>query len=94
MIKHMVFTRFENPGESVPVAREMLEALPAKIPQIVTLETGADVMHSERSFDMALIVTFKTMEDLKIYDAHPEHTKVREYIKPRRTATATVDFTF
>ena len=94
MIKHMVFTKFENPAESVPEARRLLEALPEKIPQIVTLETGADVLHSERSYDMALIVTFRSLADLKIYDAHPEHQTVRAYIKAHRTASATVDFEY
>ena len=53
-----------------------------------------DFLHSERSFDLALIVTFRTRDDLKIYDTHPEHEAVRLYIKAHRTATATVDFEF
>ena len=94
MIKHIVFTKFENPAEQSQVASEMLLALKDKIPQIVTIETGADFLHSERSFDLALIVTFRTRDDLKIYDTHPEHEAVRLYIKAHRTATATVDFEF
>ncbi len=94
MLKHIVFTRFENPEESVPVACGLLHALPEKIPEIVTLETGRDVLHSERSYDMALIVTFRTREDLLTYDRHPEHGKARAYIKAHRTASATVDFEF
>ena len=80
MLKHIVFTRFENPEE--------------KIPEIVTLETGRDVLHSARSYDMALIVTFRSREDLQIYDRHPEHGNERAYIKAHRTASATVDFEF
>ena len=94
MIKHIVFTKFENPTEQAPEASRQLLALKDKIPQIVTIETGTDFLHSERSFDLALIVTFKTREDLKIYDTHPEHEAVRLYIKTHRTATATVDFEF
>ncbi|MEG1523784.1 MAG: Dabb family protein [Clostridia bacterium] len=94
MIKHIVFTKFSNPEENVPVARELLQALPAQIPQIISLETGADFLHSDRSFDMALIVLFETEADLKIYDQHPAHAKVRAYIREHRTASATVDFTF
>ena len=82
------------PDESVPVAAKMLSALPQAIPQIRTLEVGADVKHSERSYDMALIVTFDSMDDLAIYDKHPEHEKARAYIKAHRTATATVDFAY
>jgi hypothetical protein len=94
MIKHIVFTKFENPREQAPAAGEMLRALKDKIPQIVSIETGTDVLHSERSYDMALIVTFQTLDDLKIYDSHPAHEAVRAYIKAHRTASASVDFTF
>ena len=94
MIKHIVFTKFENPGEQAPVASEMLLALKETVPQIRSIETGFDFKHSERSFDLALIVTFDTKEDLEIYDHHPEHEKARTYIKAHRTSTATVDFEF
>ena len=66
MIKHIVFTKFENPDEQAPKASEMLLALKDTIPQIRTIETGRDFKHSERSFDLALIVTFDTKEDLEI----------------------------
>ena len=94
MIKHIVFTKFENPEEQAPVAAKMLLALKDTIPQICSIETGRDFKHSERSFDLALIVTFECKEDLEIYDHHPEHEKARAYIKAHRTATATVDFEF
>ena len=60
MIKHIVFTKFENPGEQAPVASEMLLALKETVPQIRSIETGFDFKHSESSFDLAMIVTFDT----------------------------------
>lgn len=94
MIKHIVFTKFENPAEQAMEASRQLLALKETIPQIRTIETGFDFKHSERSFDLALIVTFDSKENLEAYDKHPEHEKVRAYIKAHRTATATVDFEF
>ena len=94
MIKHIVFTRFENPSEQAPEAAEKLRSLVGIIPEIVSLETGLDILHSERSYDLALIVTFRSREDLATYDHHPAHEEVRAFIKARRTATATVDFEF
>lgn len=94
MIRHIVFTKFSNPTEEVPTATALLNGLPEQIPEIVSLETGADFKHSERSFDMALTVVFHTKEDLDAYDHHPAHEKVRTYIKAHRTATATVDYEF
>lgn len=46
MIKHIVFTKFENPGEQAPVASEMLLALKETVPQIRSIETGFDFKHS------------------------------------------------
>ena len=86
--------KLEYADEQAPVASEMLLALKDSIPEIRTIETGRDFKHSERSFDLALIVTFDSKEDLEIYDRHPEHEKARAYIKAHRTATATVDFEF
>ncbi len=94
MFRHIVFTRFENPAEQVPVAREMLLKLPAIIPEIVTMEVGADELHEARSFDMALTVTFNKKQDLPVYANHPEHVKVREYIGSHARASAAVDYEF
>lgn len=94
MVKHIVFMKFDNPEEVAPIVSERLLALKELIPQIRTIETGRDFMHSDRSFDFALIVTFDNREDLAIYDKNPDHGKVRAYIKEHRAATATVDFEF
>jgi len=94
MLKHMIFTKFENPEEQAKVAGEKLMALKDKIPQIVSIETGLDCLHSARSYDLALIVTFNSRKDLEIYDSHPAHAEVRAYIRAHRTATASVDFEY
>ncbi|MDO4573096.1 MAG: Dabb family protein [Clostridia bacterium] len=92
MIRHIVFTKFQNPAEHVPHARALLEALPAQIPEIVSLETGCDFLRSERSWDMALVVSFRSREALETYAAHPAHLKVKEYIHAHRCGSATVDY--
>jgi hypothetical protein len=46
MIKHIVFTKFENPDEQAPVASEMLLALKDTVPQIRTIETGRDFINT------------------------------------------------
>lgn len=94
MIRHIVLTRFENPSEQAPIAAEKLRALAGVIPEVVSLETGPDVTHSERSYDLALIVTFRTREDLERYGRHPAHEAARAYIKAHRTASASADFEF
>ena len=92
MIKHIVFTKFKNPDENVPAARAMLELLPQKIPEIVSLETGRDFLSSARSWDMALVVTFHTRAALDIYAEHPAHQEVKQYIHAHWLDSATVDY--
>ena len=94
MVKHIVLFRFENPAENNPVVREKLYALRDVIPEIVDMQLGADFLHSERSFDCALIVTFRDREGLAVYDKHPQHAEARRYIHAHRLESKTVDFEF
>ncbi len=94
MIKHIVLFKFENPEENIPVVRDSLYALRDKIPEIVDMQIGADFMHSGRSYDMALIVDFRTREDLETYDKNPDHAKARVYIHAHRLDSKTVDFEY
>lgn len=94
MIKHIIFMKFQNPAADVPAVRDMLLALKGVVPEIRTIEAGADVLHKERSYDFALIVTFDSLEDLAAYDRHPAHEAARAYIRQHRTASASVDFEF
>ena len=94
MIKHIVLFRFEDPKVNIPIVRDSLYALVDKIPEIVSMQIGADFMHSPRSSDMVLIVDFKSKEDLEIYDRHPDHQKARVYIHAHRLDSKTVDFEY
>ncbi len=91
MIKHVVCQKFVNKEDALTAA-EMLRGLMGQVPSLKSMEAGVDVLGSERSFDLALIALFEDMEGLHAYDAHPAHQKVREFIKPRRSATVSVDF--
>lgn len=93
MVKHIVFFNFKD-KESMQKSEQLLKQLPAKIDCIRSMEVGIDKLRSERSFDMALICTFDSFEDLEKYDQHPEHLIVRDYIKSVRTGSAAVDFEY
>lgn len=92
MFRHIVLFRFSDPEECIPVVREKLLALKSVIPEIVEMEFGADELHTQRSFDAALIVTFRNEEDYRVYDEHPAHAEARKYIHAHRLESKTVDF--
>lgn len=98
MIRHIVMWKFKDEAEGMkkPEIIEKvlggLASLVGKVPVIRGLEvggsmTGGDDMH----YDMALVVTLDKIEDLPLYDGHPEHVKVREFIGKVRTARVTAD---
>ncbi len=63
-----------------------------KIEVLKSIEVGIDVLHSERSYDIALITKFESMEALEVYQVHPVHKKVIEHMAQVREASVSVDF--
>lgn len=91
MVKHIVFMKFFDENQAAVVA-EILQGLPDKIPEIMNLETGIDFLRSERSYDLALTVTFRRKEELNVYMNHPDHKQVQEYIHSVRESSISVDY--
>ena len=98
MIRHIVMFRFKEEAmgkskkENVEATRAMLDALPAKIPQIVESRTyiGAEGMNPENA-DLLLVSDFATREDLEAYIVHPDHKAVGAFMRPRRESRAAID---
>lgn len=94
MVKHIILFKFRDPEDCISEASEKLLGLKALIPEIRSIETGRDFLHSGRSYDMALIVTFDDRAALEVYDKHPAHQLVRQFIHAHREASVAVDFEF
>ena len=94
MIVHIVMFDFkeEDKYENILKVKEMLEALPSKIDELLEMEIGVDFSRSERACDMSLYSTFKTQEDLKVYATHPAHLEVLTFIKEVVEKTRVVDY--
>lgn len=98
MIKHIVLWDLaeeadgRSKAENMKIMKERLEALVDLIPELISAEVGFNVNGEE--YDAALTCTFQSMEDLKTYDAHPEHRKVREFISKVRISRVAVDYEF
>jgi hypothetical protein len=93
MINHIVLFKLKDASQkSVEKAREVLVGMRGKIPLLRHLEVGMDVLHSERSFDIALMIRFDSMEDLKAYQIHPIHLEVAKYINSVKEASIAVDY--
>ncbi len=100
MICHIVFWKFSDfadnrsKDENMDIVKEKLTALLPIIPQIRSFRIGKDVLHSDMSYDMALIMEFDSLTDLDLYKNHPEHKKVSNFVKTVRSDRACVDYEF
>ncbi|URN94445.1 MAG: Dabb family protein [Candidatus Pristimantibacillus lignocellulolyticus] len=93
MITHIVFFKLkDNSPEKVEVTAEVLRNMEGKIEQLKFIEVGVDVIHSERSYDIALVTKFDTMADLDAYQVHPVHQKVIEHMSTVRESSVAVDY--
>ncbi len=90
MIRHVVLMKFAERANAAE-AKARLEALPADISEILSLEVGIDVLRTEVSYDLALVTTHESIATLKDYQGHPVHEAFGEWVRPRLVARAVVD---
>ena len=94
MLRHVVFFKFKKRVGEVEIAdlEQSLAALPSAIPEILIYEFGRDVVRSERSYDLALVSTFKDFDSLQRYQKHPDHQIVLKKINELCESVLAVDF--
>lgn len=97
MIKHIVTFKLKGSESERKEAsgrfRDALLALPAEIPQLVSMEVGINCNPQEH-WDIVLTAVVKTMEDLDIYARHPLHIAAASIIKDLKDDRACVDYEF
>lgn len=80
MLTHLVCFKYK-PDVSDEVRadhRSRLQNL-VGLPGIVNLKVGADLVHSPRSYDTGLVVTFHDRAGLEAYQADPAHVPVAQF---------------
>ena len=93
MITHIVFFKLKDTSpDNIEKTKNVLQGLDGNVPQLRNLEVGVDVIHSERSYDIALVARFDSLEDLNAYQTHPVHVKVGEYINSVKESAVAVDY--
>lgn len=94
MITHIIFFKLSDPTpEKISQVRDKLLSMQGKIAQLRHLEAGADVIRSERSYDVALITKFDSLDDLQAYQVHPYHAgEVIPLMKSSCSSIVAVDF--
>lgn len=99
MINHVVLFKLKDypakeKTEIIAELKAMLLGLKDKIAELKYIEVGENYELDSKSYDMALLTHFESVEDLDVYRVHPEHLKVVKRIGETTEARAAVDFNF
>lgn len=98
MLKHIVMWNLRphaegaSAAENLLVMKQRLESLKSKIPEILELEVGLPLRPTEGMPDVVLATTFQDEAALGIYQKHPEHLQVAEFIQKITEGRHLVDY--
>lgn len=100
MIKHIVMWKLKeeaegnNKSENANKIKGLIEGLEGKIKELKFIEVGINFNSSEAAYDVVLNSDFETVNDLDIYQEHPEHIKVKEFIGKVTEGRVVADYEF
>lgn len=95
MIRHVVLFKFK-PGTSPEGIAEWaagVDGMRGKIPGLLNMSHGADVLGAARSFDYAIVADFESLGAIGVYDTHPLHEPLKRFSLPNSETIHSVDFT-
>ncbi|MBQ6163042.1 MAG: Dabb family protein [Clostridia bacterium] len=95
MIRHIVLFKIKDEYKSeLPQLVKAFYGMKGKIEGMLDLEAGQDILHSERSYDLALITVFDSRATFDAYQTHPVHLPVKKRMHEVRETSVACDFEF
>ena len=93
MIRHIVLFKIKDEyKDEIPQLVANFNSMKGRIEGMLELEAGQDVLHSDRSYDLALVTVFDSMESFQAYQTHPVHQPVRKRMHEVRSASVACDY--
>ena len=93
MIRHIVLFRIKPEFKAeIPALVQNFYMMKGRVEGLVDLEAGADILGSERSYDIALICTFADRAAFDAYQTHPLHQPIRKRMHEVRESSVACDF--
>ncbi len=93
---HMVAFKFKESAskQDIQKVEEAFAALPSKIPQIASYESGTNVSPEklDKGFTHGFLLTFRTVTDRDEYLVHPDHKEFGKIIGPFIADVFVIDF--
>ena len=93
MIRHIVMFKIKDEfKDEIPRLVENFKGMKGRIEGMLDLEAGQDILHSERSYDLALTTVFEDRAAFDAYQTHPVHMPVKKRMHEVRSASVACDF--
>ncbi|GAB62061.1 conserved hypothetical protein [Candidatus Jettenia caeni] len=98
MIKHIVMWKLKDVAEgsgkmvNARKMKDLLESLKGKIGEVKHIEVGINSVKTDASADVVLYSEFACMKDLDIYQNHPEHVKIVQFVREVCMERRVVDY--
>ena len=94
MLRHIVIFKFKEDcsEEQLKAVADGMNALPAKIPQIVSYKHGKDAGVADSKFDYVLVADFESAEDFLAYRVHPDHQAFGQTVMPLIADVSQIQF--
>ena len=94
MIRHVVLIKFKPEIATDDRMRGLahLQALPEQIDQLHIWSVGMDQMHLPRSYDLAVVADFTSLDEMRAYRTHPSHVKMAAFMDTLIEHIHSVDF--
>jgi hypothetical protein len=90
IVNNLLIKLKDNSAEKLEEAQSVLAGLKGAIPVLLDSRVEVDINAGKSPYDIMLINTFASPEDLKTYLDHPAHVKVAEYITPAMEKAASL----
>ena len=97
MIQHIVMWQIKekyNGKEKALLLEEMkqkLTSLPKHIKEINMFDIALNIVKSSAHYDIALISTFNSLDDLNTYQVHEKHLEVVSFVQSIAISRAVID---
>ena len=89
MVVNNLLIRLKNrEAQSIEAAKKVLETMKGNIPALVDSVIKTDVRGGE--YDIMIINTFNSVEDIPLYVNHPLHLEVGKYVAEAKETSASL----
>ena len=93
MIRHIVLFKIKEEYKAeIPALVQAFYGMKGRIEGMLDLESGQDLLHSDRSYDLALITVFDSRASFDAYQTHPVHLPVKKHMHEVRSASVACDY--